>query len=70
MNESDETPSDSELGKRLKRALRELQDTMDAAIRAGLIVEPTFKKSCKRFSESGGQADAFVCSVKMYRKIV
>ena len=42
---------------------------MDTAIKAGFIVKPNFKKSKNRYSESAGQADAFICEVEMYRKI-
>ena len=42
---------------------------MDAAIQAGLIVEPSFKTVSGRFNEFGVSVDSDLCSVQIYRKL-
>lgn len=64
-----EAPSDSDLARRIKDAVGELQDAMDAAVRAGLIVEPEFRAANSRFGATAGPGDAYVCTVKVYRKL-
>ena len=61
---------DVELATRIVRAANELREAMDAAARAGLILEPDFKRCSTRAAEYGNQTDSFVCSVAVYRKLV
>ena len=42
---------------------------MDAASKAGLIIEPTFKSVSGRFNEFGVSIDSYICSVEIYRKL-
>ncbi len=62
-------PSDRELAANLTRAIATLQQTMDAASRAGLIVEPSFKSISGRFNEYGVSVDSYICNVEVYRKL-
>ena len=70
-----ETPSsgvdivDHELGDRISQAIAELQEVMDAAILAGLIVEPIFTQVENRLTRFGTRIDSSVCSVRIYRKL-
>ena len=61
--------TDREIALRVSRAIGELQDAIDAAILAGLMVEPSFKSISGRFNEFGVSMDSYVCSVQMYRKL-
>ena len=62
-------PSDRELSTKLSRGIAKLQDAMDAASKAGLIIEPTFKSVSGRFNEFGVSIDSYICSVEIYRKL-
>ncbi len=62
-------PSDRELAIAITRSISQLQDAMDAAIRGGLIVEPSFKTVSGRFNEFGVSVDSHICSVQIYRKL-
>ncbi len=64
-----EGPADEDLAARVVRAVGELQDSMDAAILAGLIVEPSFQKLGGRFESYGVTRDSFVCEAHVYRKL-
>ena len=60
---------DRELSKGVSRSIATLQEAMDDASRAGLIVEPTFKSISGRFNEFGVSVDSYICSVDIYRKL-
>ncbi len=62
-------PSDRKLAIQVTRAIAMLQEAMDAASRAGLIIEPSFKSISGRFNEFGVSVDSYVCSVEIYRKL-
>lgn len=62
-------PKDRELATRVLKSLNNLQEAMDAAALAGLIVEPSFKKFGSRFRELGSDADSWVALVEIYRKL-
>ena len=62
-------PSDRGLATAVTRAIAQLQDAMDAAIRGGLIVEPSFKTVSGRFNEFGVSVDSHICNVQIYRKL-
>ena len=62
-------PSDRELAVAITQSIAQLQDAMDAAIRAGLIVEPSFKTIGGRFNEFGVSVDSHICNVQIYRKL-
>lgn len=63
------TTSDRDLAANLTRAIATLQEAMDTASRAGLIVEPSFKSISGRFNEYGVSVDSHICSVEIYRKL-
>ena len=62
-------PSDRVLARSLNQGTAKLQDAMDAASKAGLIIEPTFKSISGRFNEFGVSIDSYVCNVELYRKL-
>ena len=62
-------PSDRILARYLNQGTARLQDAMDAASKAGLIIEPTFKSISGRFNEFGVSVDSYVCNVELYRKL-
>ena len=62
-------PTDRDIAQRVTRAIGEFQDAIDAAILAGLIVEPSFKPISGRFNEFGVSVESYVCSVQIYRKL-
>ena len=62
-------PSDRGLATQITAAIAGLQDAMDAAIKAGLIVEPEFKSVSSRFNEFCVSVDSHICSVQIYRKL-
>jgi hypothetical protein len=61
--------SDRELADRTQRALAELQDALDAAVLAGLIVEPSFTRIENRLTQCGARADTFVGRVHVLRRL-
>ena len=62
-------PSDRALAIRITQAISCLQDAMDSAIRAGLMVEPAFRTVSGRFNEFGVSVDSHICTVQIYRKL-
>ena len=64
-----EGAADEDLAARVVRAIAELQEAMDAAILAGLIVDPSFQQLGGRFESYGVSRDSFVCEAHIYRKL-
>ncbi len=62
-------PSDIELAATIVKATAELQKAMDAAVLAGLIVEPSFEKLGTRLASYGVTSDSYVCNVHTYRQL-
>ena len=62
-------PKDREIAGAVLNALHQLQDVLDNATLAGLIVEPCFKRLPNRFSDRGSDAESYVASVEVYRKL-
>ena len=62
-------PGDDEIAARVGQATAELQDVMDAALLAGLVVEPSFTQVDNRLTRYGTRIDSFVCRVRVYRKL-
>ncbi len=61
---------DREIADRTTRAINELQDALDAAILAGLNVEPSFTLIESRLTQFASRIDAYVCRVNLYRELV
>jgi len=61
--------TDREIADRIKRAIGELQDAMDAALLAGLLVEPEIIPIENRLAQCGARIDSFVCRVGVYRRL-
>ena len=62
-------PKDRDHASRVIVALTNLQDAMDAAALAGLIIEPAFKQFSNRFKELGIDIESYVGQVEIYRKL-
>ena len=62
-------PGDRDLASGLTHALHILQEALDAATLAGLIVEPNFKRYPNRFKDRGSDIESYVAMVQIYRKL-
>ena len=62
-------PSDREIAERMLGAIADLQQAMDSANLAGLMVEPNFSRIENRLTQCGMRIDSFVCKVHVYRKL-
>ncbi len=60
-------PGDREIADRTTRAISEFQDALDAAILAGLNVEPSFTLIEGRLAKFASRIDSYVCKVNLYR---
>ncbi len=59
----------SEIPGWIKQAAGEQQDAMDAALLAGLLLEPKFTRIENRLAQCGMRLDSFVCKVSVFRKL-
>ncbi len=66
---SELNPSDRDVAEKTVQAVGELQEAMDAALLAGLIVEPSFTQVENRLTRYGTRISSFVCNVRVYRKL-
>ncbi len=62
-------PDDHEIADRTTRAVNELQDALDAAILAGLNVEPSFTLIENRLIRFASRIDTYVCKIDLYRRL-
>ena len=62
-------PKDREIARTVLKALHQLQEAFDTATLAGLIVEPSFKRLSNRFRDRGSDAESYLASVEVYRKL-
>ncbi len=62
-------PGDREIANRTTRAINEFQDALDAAILAGLNVEPSFTLVENRLTRFASRIDSYVCKVNLYRRL-
>ncbi len=53
----------------IMQAVRSLNQSLDDAVKAGLIVEPTFATASRRFDDMGITAQSYVATVKVFRKL-
>ena len=61
--------SDAQIAENIQLAITSIQESMDAALMAGLIVEPSFNLVENRQTPSGMRIDSFVCNVRTYRRL-
>ena len=61
--------SDRDLASHVGNAIASLQEAMDAAVRAGLMIEPSFKEVSGRFKEFGVSVNSYICAVQIFRKL-
>ncbi len=66
---SELTPTDRDVAEKTVQAVGELQEAMDAALLAGIIVEPSFSQVENRLTRYGTRISSFVCNVRVYRKL-
>ncbi len=62
-------PGDCEIADRTSRAINELQDALDAAVLAGLNVEPSFVLIENRLTQFASRIDSYVCKFNLYRRL-
>ena len=60
---------DREIANRTTRAINEFQDALDAAILAGLNVEPSFTFIENRLTKLASRNGSCVCNVNFYRQL-
>ncbi len=60
---------DRDIADRINAAMAEVQEAMDRAVLAGLIVEPNFARIENRLTQCGARIDSFVCKIGVYRKL-
>ena len=65
----DERLSDGEIAEVINRAVGAVQEAMDEAVLAGLIVEPRFSLIERRDTPRGTMTESFVCEVETYRRL-
>ncbi len=61
--------TDRDIAERISHAVMEAQEAMDAALLAGLIVEPSFTLIDNRLTKTGVRIDSHVCKVHVFRKL-
>ncbi len=61
--------SDAQIAEKIQQASALIQDSMDAALMAGLIVETSFSLVENRQTPWGVRIDSFVCNVRTYRRL-
>ncbi len=61
--------TDHEIGELLNRAIATIQDAMDRAQMAGLVIEPSFSLIENRLAPCGMRLDSFVCKVGSFRRL-
>ncbi len=69
VRESNGDPNDRDLASGVMQALHGLQETLDRAALAGLIIEPAFNRYPNRFKDRGSDAESYVAKVEIYRKL-
>ncbi len=60
---------DRDIASRIVSAMTEVQEAIDRAVLAGLIVEPKFASIENRLTQCGARIDSFVCKIGLYRKL-
>ena len=66
---SGELPNDRELADRILKASNKLQNAVDDAVGAGLVVEPAFTRIEGRMRGTGNAMASYICNVKLFRKL-
>ena len=61
--------TDNEIAKMLKQAATALQEAMDAAVLADLVVKPSFTLLENRLTPWGMRVDSYVCNVSSFRRL-
>ena len=65
----DTSPTDYEMGEMINGAIATMQEAMDTAQLAGLVIEPSFSLIENRLAPCGMRIDSFVCKVRSFRRL-
>ena len=65
----DASLTDHEISELLNRATATIQDAMDTAQMAGVVIEPSFALIENRLAPCGMRLDSFVCMVRSFRRL-
>ena len=65
----DAVPTDYEMGEMINGAIATMQEAMDTAQLAGLVIEPSFSLIENRLTPWGVRTDSYVCTVKSFRRL-
>lgn len=68
VRESGGDPNDRELAAAVMKALHHLQEALDRAALAGIVIEPTFNRYPNRFKDRDSDADSIVVELDVYRQ--
>ncbi len=60
---------DRDIANRVLDAMTVVQEAMDEAVLAGLILDPTFPRIENRLTQCGARIDSHVCRIGIYRKL-
>ncbi len=60
---------DSEIAEMLRKGVTTLQEGMDEALLANLVINPSFTLIENRLTPWGMRADSFVCNVSSFRRL-
>ncbi len=60
---------DRDIANRIVAAITEVQESMDQAVLAGLIIEPNFARIENRLTQCGARIESFVGKVGVYRRL-
>ncbi len=61
--------TDHEIGEMLNRGIATIQEAMDTAQMAGVVIEPSFSLIENRLAPCGMRLDSFVCKVHSFRRL-
>ena len=61
--------TDAQIAEKIHLVVALMQETMDAALMAGLIVEPRFTLIENRQTPWGVCIDSFVCNIRTFRRL-
>ena len=60
---------DNEIARMLKHGVATLQEAMDAALLADLVIEPRITLMENRLTPWGMRADSYICNVSSFRRL-
>ncbi len=61
--------TDNEIARMLKHGVATLQEAMDAALLADLVIEPSVTLMENRLTPWGMRVDSYICNVSSFRRL-